>query len=138
MAVRAHELPSPVNVAVPEGYCDEPPYSARTGEFRGYYSFGFERDRFTPCDAESLNLSENTFFDEPRIGTIFRSGRRDLKEGSLYFLDLKGTLAGPGIEGFLTLDYLLWVDDVLIAHEVQTEDCDRDVPKARTQRILGR
>lgn len=126
VTVMAEEAVS-VNVEVPKGHCHEPAYSEIESDYRGYLFFGFELSRFTPCDAASLNLSQNTFTGSNNIwASSIASYHPGLSEETLYYAEFRGRLAGPGRFGhFGIFDHEVVVMDLQRIFKVDEMDCAR-------------
>ena len=120
-----------VNVRVPEGRCSEPPYSERTGVFRGYWTPGFESSAFVPCADSVLGLSApllpGKHVSIPTAWADFTpsvkwppkmngqaNAPKDEYGNSTYFVVWHGVLKGPGQYGHLGVaGFSMLVDSVL-------------------------
>lgn len=113
------------DVVVPQEHCDEPAYSERHVAVLGYYARGFEMSNFTPCNPDNLNLTKNNFFDPPYIWVWFSEGTGfEVEAGTLFFVEAKGVMKGPGQFGHLGMSaYELAIDEVIASRPVNRINC---------------
>jgi hypothetical protein len=120
-----------INVRVPEGRCSEPPYSERSGVFRGYWTPGFESSTFVPCADSVLRvpapLLPGKHLFAPSAWADFAPSvkwppkvsdkevaPRDEYGNATYFVVWRGVLKGPGQYGHMGVsDFSMVVDSVL-------------------------
>jgi hypothetical protein len=120
-----------INVRVPEGRCSEPPYSERSGVFRGYWTPGFESSAFVPCADSVLRVpapllpGKHLFAPSawadfalsvkwPREMGGLANAPKDEYGNSTYFVVWRGVLKGPGQYGHMGVsDFSMVVDSVL-------------------------
>jgi hypothetical protein len=120
--------------------CDQRPFRNVRGTFRGIYGFGFERRDFSWCADTAkriwVNVREDREQDAIRSAAVWRehrsvflvmpSGRPDTRVETWQevFLEVQGTLIGPGTYGHLGgAKYLLVIDSVISATAPASGQC---------------
>lgn len=119
--------------------CDPRPLRRVSGEFRGYYAFGYEISDFVPCAADAWFVSADSVkskpidrrsawavLDESRFPEAFRwpNAPPDKYGQAHYYVHWRGTVVGPGHYGhFGSSAFELRVDSVLELRAVREGDC---------------
>ena len=122
--------------------CDGRPVRRVTGEWRGYYTFGFESSDFVPCTADRWTVASDSIapnqgvtawvtlsdraaqhFDAPPVAETPPGYPR-------YFVRWRGTVTGPDRYGHMGLaDFEIEVDKILEIRAPGPNDCTRSPAK---------
>ena len=125
---------------VAPGACYEPPYSERTGLFRGHWVAGFEESDFKPCPDSTLGIGTRLLpgirpYGSSAWATLSPAARsqaidwpdgapRDAWGSARYFVVWRGTLKGPGMYGHLGVSqFEMLVDSIVLARIPGENDC---------------
>ena len=118
--------------------CDPRPLRRITGEFRGYYTVGFENSEFRPCWSDAWFLPADSLVVIPidlRMAWVTWPKRasgamkwpdvpRDQFGYRRYFVRWRGTVVGPGIYGHMGIaPFEFTVDTVLDVRRPAERDC---------------
>jgi hypothetical protein len=129
-----------INARVGRGHCAEPPYSEKTGTFRGYWTPGFESSAFRPCADRTLGVAAPLLpgkrLGSPRAWADFSPSAQlsqivwpkdtpvDAWGNPTYFVVWHGTLKGPGTYGHLGVSaFSMIVDTVLSVSAHAPRNC---------------
>ena len=128
-----------LDLRVPPGQCDEPPYSERKGVFRGYWTPGFESSAFLPCADTALGvpaplLPGKRLFPPTAWADVVPSAARrmswprdapvDSYGNPTYFVVWRGVLKGPGTYGHMGVsEFSMEVDSVIAVRARGPSDC---------------
>ena len=129
-----------MNYEVAPGACYEPPYSERTGVFRGHWVPGFESSEFIPCPDSSLGIGSDLLPGKrvrkssawATLSPAARSQSIDWPDGApkdawgnpRYFVVWSGTLKGPGTYGHLGVsEFEMLVDSIAFTRIPGDDDC---------------
>ena len=107
-------------------HCDQRPMTHRTGQFTGYYSFGFEESRFRWSEDTTLHIWV-VGPRKPAAGMVIHwppSTREN--PWPCAFVRWYATLVGPSQYGHMGgSDYQMAVDSVIEVREASSEKCSR-------------
>jgi len=142
----------------PMAECDRRPLRRFSGEFRGYYTPGFESSEFVPCVEDAWFLPSDALRMSPydqrrawvklsdvRLPAEFRlpDAPRDEYGNPRYFVRWRGTIEGPGHYGHLGVSaFELRVDTIIEIHAPRKGDCPplhdrRASTRGRGRALLG-
>jgi|JI10StandDraft_1071094.scaffolds.fasta_scaffold211587_2 hypothetical protein len=118
-----------VRFSVPKGFCENPLNDPRNKKvpvtLRGRLRFGFEYSAFDPCNIASLNLTPR---DSGRPNDLWVDTQSPMLKGFLpdttYYVELKGTLLGPGNFGHMGgADYELVISGISKLQDAEPSLC---------------
>lgn len=116
--------------------CDGRPIIRRTGEWRGYFTSGFEESGFVPCRSDRWTLPSDSIAANAGVGAWVEMPERvwrrihwptvpEVQAGyPRYYVRWRGAVVGPGIYGHGGIsDFLLAVDKVFEIRAPRPGDC---------------